>query len=423
MSSYQILTVAICVTINMIDGFDVLAVAFAGPAIAKDWSVPPTALGILFSSGLAGMMMGSLFIAPLADQLGRRRLIVISLLLISVGMLASAFTHSVVSLSVMRWITGLGIGGALASVNTLTAEYSSARRRDMSIAFLQTGFPVGATLGGIFSAYLLIEFGWRSVFIFGGLCSAVLIPFVVWRLPESIDFLITSEKPDALKRINTILTRMGWTNIEEISANQATPTGGGLTVKKILADEFKENTLLLWSAFALVFFVNYFILNWTPQLLVKAGLSATLGISGAILINAGGITGALIWGALGPGKRIRPFLIGYFIAAAIALASFAFVSSLWVMLTIAFMMGFFVFPCVTALYTIAPQLYPSAFRTTGVGWAIGIGRFGAIFGPIVAGFLVAAGWETGALYIAFSVPLLLAAALMTRISIPEQLLR
>ncbi len=421
MSNYQIFTVAICVVINMIDGFDVLAVAFAGPAIAEDWSVSSIALGSLLSSGLVGMLMGSLFLAPLADQVGRRRLIITSLTLVSVGMFASALTQSIWSLSIMRWLTGLGVGGALASVNTLTAEYSSSRRRDMSIAFLQTGFPIGATIGGAISTYLLLEFGWRSVFVFGGACSVAILPLVVWRLPESLDFLISSRGPNTLQRINTILVRMGWANLDETPAAVA-PTPTVFTVNQILATEFRSATLLLWFAFSLVFFANYFLLSWTPKLLVDAGLSATQGVSGTILINVGGITGALIWGAMAPRNRIRTFLIWYFIAAAAAFIGFAFSTSLWIMLTAAFTIGFFIFPCVTALYTIAPRLYPTAFRTTGVGWAIGIGRVGAILGPYIAGILLAFGWEAKTLYIAFALPLLLAATTVARLNISSRYL-
>lgn len=183
MSAFQIVAVTICMVINMLDGFDVLAIAFAGPLISKEWGLSPTELGLLFSSGLAGMTAGSLFLSPFADTLGRRPVVLAGLLVISVGMIGSAFTHGLWPLIAMRAFTGLGIGTLLSSINTIVAEYSSRKRMDFAVSFMAIGYPVGATLGGMISIVLVTEFGWRAVFIFGGIVSAVIIPMVMVRLP------------------------------------------------------------------------------------------------------------------------------------------------------------------------------------------------------------------------------------------------
>ena len=186
-----------------------LVVAFTAPEIASEWALDPQSLGVLFSSGLFGMAAGSLFIAPLADRMGRRNIILICLVIISVGMLASAFTNSIFELAAMRVITGLGIGGALASITTITAEYSSKKRQGFAISLVQVGYPIGATIGGTIAAVLIVQYGWRSVFIFGAICSALMIPMVLRFLPESLEYLITHQPKNALGKINSLLSKLG----------------------------------------------------------------------------------------------------------------------------------------------------------------------------------------------------------------------
>src|SRR2546423_7794099 len=189
MTMLQVGVVTICTLLNMIDGFDVLAMSFTAPLIAKEWNVDPANLGILLSAGLAGMAAGSLLLSPLADVLGRRAVLVLCTAIISVGMLASAMTYSVWSLALFRLVTGIAIGGVLSSGNTLLSEYAPARWRELSISFMVVGYSGGAIVGGSISAALITLFGWRSAFIFGGLCSPVLLPAVL-RGPGSLDFFL-----------------------------------------------------------------------------------------------------------------------------------------------------------------------------------------------------------------------------------------
>src|SRR3984893_16721124 len=200
MSSFQIMVVVITTALNMIDGFDVLAISFTAPLIAKEWGVPPQTLGILLSAGLAGMALGSLFLSPLADLFGRRAVLIASTVILSLGMLASAVAGNVWELAASRLLTGIGVGGVLASGNTLLSEYSSDRWRDLSISSMVVGYPAGAILGGSISAYLIVAFGWRSAFIFGGVCSTILLPVLLY-LPESIDFILARHPKDALARV------------------------------------------------------------------------------------------------------------------------------------------------------------------------------------------------------------------------------
>ena len=158
MSRLQILTVGICLVINMMDGFDVLAISYAAPSIAAEWHMAPADLGILFSSGLAGMTLGSLILGPMADRYGRRPMILGCLIVISLGMILTAFSQNLWQMATLRLVTGLGIGGMLASINTLVAEYASHKRREFCISILQSGYPIGATIGGTISAFLIAQY-------------------------------------------------------------------------------------------------------------------------------------------------------------------------------------------------------------------------------------------------------------------------
>ena len=225
MKSLQIGIILICWLINMLDGFDVLAIAYAAPTISEEWQLAPEKLGIVLSAGLAGMALGALFIAPLADRFGRRKIILWCLAVIGFAMVGTALVNSVVLLVIVRVITGLGVGGLLASLNTMVAEYSSDRRRNFAISFLQSGYPIGALAGGLIAAPLIPAFGWQVVFILGGLSTLVMVAVVLLFMPESLHFLIAQRPANALQQVNRVLSRLGHSMITEL------PTLTGKAVK------------------------------------------------------------------------------------------------------------------------------------------------------------------------------------------------
>ncbi len=416
MSGFQIVAVTICMIINMLDGFDVLAIAFAGPLISKEWGLSPTELGLLFSSGLAGMTAGSLFLSPFADTLGRRPVVLAGLLVISVGMIGSAFMHGLWPLIAMRAFTGLGIGTLLSSINTIVAEYSSRKRMDFAVSFMAIGYPVGATLGGMVSIWLVTEFGWRSVFIFGGIVSALIIPVVMVRLPESLDFLLIKRPKDALVRINALLGKM---NKGAIAALPEVPPHDDVSVKSVTGifnRSFAKSTLLICTSYFLVMLSFYFLLNWTPKVLVDQGMSVQIGISGAVLMNAGGVIGGLLMGWFAGlfGLRRLSSLFMVMLFASVAVFGFA-EAEVPVMAALVATIGFFMIGVIASLYALVAAMYPPQVRNTGTGLAIGIGRFGAIAGPYLGGVLIAAGWSRPAYCIALALPALVAAVLVVRV--------
>jgi benzoate transport len=406
MTGFQVCAVTICLVINFLDGFDVLAIAFAAPEIAREWSVDSAALGVIFSAGLAGMIVGALFLSPIADRFGRRPLILGCLCIIGAGMLASAAANGIVQLIAARAITGLGVGGMLSSLTTMVAEYSNDRHRRFAISVLQSGYPVGAIIAGIVSVYLLEYFGWRSVFVVGGVLSLLMIPLVLWRLPESVDFLLSRRPADALNRLNRILKRLDQATLDSLpDAEPLAATDG--SPRELFSPTYRGRTFAIWLAFVVLMSAFYFVTNWTPKILTDAGLSREAAISGGVLIATGGVIGGLALGWLSGRFSINRIGAIYMAMAVVAMAVFGQLDFvLTSMLPVAFLIGYFLAGSIICLYAIVPELYPAQIRNTGTGWALGIGRLGAVIGPYVAGVLISAGWDRGAYYIALSLPIL-----------------
>lgn len=411
MSRFQVMAVTICIVLNMLDGFDVLAMAFTASHISAEWHLTGKQIGVLLSAGLFGMAAGSLFLAPWADRIGRRPLILICLATISAGMLCSSLAQNVPQLAALRAVTGLGIGGMLASINVITGEYASDKWRSTAIVLQATGYPVGATIGGAIAGVLLAHYGWRSVFVFGGLVTLAMVPVVLARLPESLDFLVARRPAGALDKLNRLLARMGRATVAALPVHEATQARQAGGVRSLFRGSLAMQTLMIWASFFLVMFTFYFVLSWTPKLLVAAGMSAQQGITGGVLLNVGGIVGGTAFAFLAARIGLRPLLWSCFILTALLMVGFGmYASTLSTAFVLAILIGAGIFGCMVGLYAYAPILYPAQTRTTGMGWSIGMGRFGAVLAPLVAGALLDAGWPTANLYYAFAVPLLAAIA-------------
>jgi benzoate transport len=414
MSFFQIMVAVICTVLNMVDGFDVLAISFTAPVIAKEWGLDPATLGVLLSAGLAGMALGALLLSPLADVWGRRTVVLFSTAIISIGMLGSAMTSTVWELAALRFITGLGVGSLLASGNTLLAEYAPDRWRDFSISAMVVGYPAGAIVGGSISAYLITAFGWRSAFIFGGVCSTVLLPAVLY-LPESLDFILSRRRADTLERVNAVMRRIGHapiTTLPETTREEATTRA----VLGVFEARFLKGTLLICLCYFMLMFSFYFVLSWTPKNLVDLGFTVQQGIFGSVLLNLGGILGGLTFGYFAgksQARKVSPFMLAALFAAIIGYG--ALHGGIVPLMSGAFVAGFFMIGSMASLYALVPQIYPARVRNTGTGLAIGFGRLGAVIGPYVGGLLIAAGWQRLTYYAVLALPVLISAAAVRRI--------
>ncbi len=406
MHPVQIGTVAMCLLINLIDGFDVLAMAFAASSIGAEWQLSPTELGLLFSSGLAGMTISSLFLAPVADYSGRRTAILIFLVVISFAMAASALAGSVAELAIWRFVTGVGVGGLLPAINTMVAEFASRRRQELSVSIMQAGFPLGASVGGIVAWFLIEAHGWRSVFWVGAGLSSAMIAIVWWKLPESLEFLLTRKRPDALMKINVLLARLALPSIAHLDSHQSIHRQVGFT--GLASRDTLMRLIPLCVSFLCVMGCFYFVSAWTPKMLTDAGFTVSSGISGGIILNVSGVLGGVLlaWAASGP--RIRLLTIGYVVASAFAMAVYGFMSNLGALLVMAGVLGFFLVGAMIGLYSLTPALFPASARATATGFAIGVGRLGAMAGPVVTGVLIEREMPASTIYLTFALPLIVA---------------
>lgn len=370
--------VALCFAINMADGIDVTILSFIAPRIQSDWSIGADVMGTLFSAGLLGMAIGGMFIAPLADKFGRRRIILTALVLMSAGMLASGLVESVTQLFVLRVLVGAGIGTVLAAMAALAAESAPDRHRNLAVGLVQAGYPFAAVFTGLIVARLLPIYGWHVLLVGAGAITVGLFP-LAW-------VLLTDAVPAAADA----------------------PKGG---VASLFSPALRPRTIALWGAVFFGLMVLYFIVSWIPKLSIEAGLSETNGIYAGALYNLGAFTGTVAMSVLAVrlplGKLVPAMLTG----AAAAMLWFGSVSmSVGATMATAFLIGVLLQGGYNGVWPLAAGSYPANVRATGIGWAIGIGRSGAIVGPWVGGQLMAAKVALPVLFASYCVPLLACAA-------------
>lgn len=418
MSVYQWIIVAVAVFLNALDGYDVLAMAFTATSVTKEFGLSGTQLGWLLSTGLIGMAVGALIFGPFADRYGRRKMLVLSLTLNMLGLFLSAAAGSVVELGLWRVVTGLGIGGILATVTVIVSEYSNNRYRGMAISIYTAGYALGATLGGMGATQLIPAFGWRSVFLVGGVLTLVAIVVVVTVLPESVDWLRARRPADAQARVERIARRIGLRDDVQLGPAPAiTDTNGRQgSLNTLLSRRYRTPSLLLWISFFLIMFGLYFANTWTPRLLVESGMSEQQGIIGGIMLTMGGTVGSVLYGVLTTKWDARTTLAVFTILSALTFIAFITTTSVPLLaFSSGVLVGILINGCIAGIYTIAPQTYEPGIRSTGVGWGIGIGRIGAILAPIAVGTLLDAGWTPVQLYIGVGIAVSLAAFAIWRL--------
>ena len=386
MSTLQIIAVAITIGLNGLDGFDVLAISFASPGIAKDWGINPAALGFVLSMELIGMAIGSLVLGPLADKIGRRPLMLGCLVLMSAGMFMATTAKGVYDLSLWRVLTGLGIGGLLAAINAVAAEFSNLKRRHLSVSIMAIGYPIGAVLGGLVVQQMLKGQSWRSIFIFGGFCTLGFIPLVLAFVPESVHWLTRKQPEGALEKINKILKRMGHATVNSlpiISAEVRKRSASDLFAPALIA-----TTLLVAIAYFFHVTTFYFILKWVPKIVVNMGFAPSSAAGVLVWANLGGAMGGAALGLLTLRFNVKALTIGAMVLSTLMVAIFGRtppdLQKLALMCACA---GFFTNGAIVGMYAIFAQAFPTHVRAGGTGFAIGVGRGGSVLAPIIAGFL------------------------------------
>ncbi|MEY4268922.1 MAG: hypothetical protein RLZZ58_138 [Pseudomonadota bacterium] len=382
---HSAMIVALCFVLNMIDGMDLLVVSFLAPTLQKEWAVDAATFSIVFSSSLAGMALGGLGLAPLADRLGRRRMIVTAISLMAAAMWLSSYAQSLNQLVAARFVVGTGIGTVLACIAAISARAAPEKHRNFAVGILQGGYPIGAMLTGFVTAWALPHFGWRPVLEVTAVISLLSIPFVLWIIPNDIG--------------------------GSAAVQAKTP------ISAVVQGERKAASIRLWIATICGFMALYFITSWITKLSIEAGLPETQAIIASAIYNLGAFAGTLWMSLAGIKRDIRKICATLLIASAGVFLVFGGVAMplIGVLLT-AFVMGVTLQGGFNALYPIAAKIYPDEMRATGIGFAFGIGRIGAFSGPLIGGWALTQHLPLVMVFGIFCVPLTIAAISARNIS-------
>lgn len=398
MSRFQIGVLITCLLVCMIDGFEILVMGFVVPAMGKAWHLSPVQVGYVLAAGIFGMAMGSTFLSPLADKFGRRKHVLLCMLLIIVGMVVSAAAPNLALLLIARAFAGLFIGAIMASLNVTVAEYSSDRRRGTVMGIYGIGFPLGGSLGGFVSVFLIGTYGWRAPLWFSAGLTFILFLVALAVLPESINFLVEKRPANALKTYNKIGAKLGLAPASELPPQtryEVKATVGQSMFRGVML----ERTILLWLGYTFLLAAFYFANTWTPKLLAEATGNPMLGLRVGALISAGGIVGAICFALLS--LRIHPRVVTVILMSC-GMIAFILFANFFRAGAAAFVMAFLVGICangsIAAFFAISPPIYPTAIRGAGVGWMMACGRFASFFAPIVTGYILAAGMTPKATY-------------------------
>lgn len=393
-SAFQYMVVALCGLVLFIDGFDTQAISYIIPLLARDWHIAPKLLGPIFSSTLVGLMVGYLFVSPLSDKYGHKRVMIVATFLFGVFTIATVLATNITELMILRFITGVGLGAAAPSAVGLTGEYSPPRLRATFVLAIYCGFSLGFVVAGFVAGELLPRYGWTSLLWVGGIAPILLSVALLAMLPESIAYLARSKhrKDELVAIVRRLAPSL------QVDRGTVFAEARGDAKRAAISELFRHGrtggTLLLWLVFFINLAVFYFMQSWLPTILTGLKYPMETVVWLTALPTTGGIVAAFV---VGPAMdRIGPYLsIGIlyvFGGLCMAFTAAMFTASLPVLMVAVFLAGFCVSGGQKSIIALAAVFYPTEIRSTGVGWALGIGRLGGIAGPSVVGLLISAHW-------------------------------
>jgi len=418
MTQVQYFSIAICFLMSVLDGMDVLVVSYCAPAIAEDLNLGPKTLGFVFSAGLIGMAIGAIFLAPFADRFGRKKLILASAFIMGLSVLLTAYSENISQLILMRLVSGLGIGCMLATTATLTSENVLNNSKDFWVSLVISGYPVGAVASGYVAAAIIPSYGWESMFVLAGLTTLLTIPLIFFFLSESPQFYLKKQPKDALAKANKILIKMNFKPLDSLPKIGLKANNKPL-VSRLFSEKYKISTLQLWAALFFAFGCLYFLISWIPKLASDAGLSIELAIYAGTIFNVGAFFGIVLQGYFSSKIGLKKTISFFLLLTFLLMASFKLFVGTDILLLVYFLLGFSLQGGFVGLYAVAARLYPTEFKTTGVGWAIGMGRVGGILAPLIGGLLISIGLSLSANFLIFSIPALFASVLTYYMSSKE----
>jgi MFS transporter, AAHS family, 4-hydroxybenzoate transporter len=411
MSRFQTIAVFNCVLLAMMDGFDVVAITFAVPAIVNEWGITKADAGVVLSAGLFGMAFGALLLSPLADWFGRRRILLATLSLVLVSTFWTAMSSHLIELIASRFLAGLGLGTLISINYILAAEYANARRRDFAVGMVVTSFGVGAISGGLLSAWLLSAFGWRAIFLFG-VGFGVMMLLLAWRtLQEPLALILARPGKNGLARANEYLRRCGHPAIADLQLVTTLPD----PISALFKGDLARDTALLTVILFFYMIPQYYLQTWAPTLVTDLGFSPSQAALVSSFFSVGGVTAGAFISATSARIGIKRLNYVLMTGGAIMTVAFSLLPAHIIVLIVgAAITGFFIQGGLVAFYVIVQRTFPAHTRASGTGIVLGIGRLGSTLPPLIAGFMFTEGASRTGVTLLMAAPLILCLLLLWR---------
>ena len=418
-SGFQWVVFALCFLVVLFDGFDTAAIGYIAPSLISEWGISRSALAPVLSAALLGLAVGALGAGPLADRWGRKAVLVVSVAVFSLASLASAFSSDIWTLTLLRFVTGIGLGAAMPNAVTLMSEYCPDARRATLTNAMFCGFPLGAALGGFVAAWMIPAWGWPSVLLLGGIAPLVLVIFLVLLLPESARYMVARNY--STDRIHAVLSRVTGASIPLSQgfvlreARAQGHTAGGIAL--VISPHYRWGSVMLWLAYFMGLVIFYALVNWMPVIFKDAGLDARTGALVAALFPLGGMGAVLSGWLMDRFNADRIVAVGYGLTA-VAIGCIGFAAGNLSSLVVAVLLaGLLMNTTQSSMPVLAASFYPTSGRATGVAWMLGIGRFGGISGSFLVAELSARQLDIVGLFAVLAIPGVIA---MTALLIKHQ---
>ena len=406
-SRMQVTVLLLCFSVVAVDGFDTASIAFIAPALRAEWQLTTGQLSVLFGAGLAGLMIGALLFGPLADRYGRKTIMLVSVAFFGAASLTCGLADSLPTLTALRLLTGIGLGGAMPMSVTLSSEYAPQRHRSVLVTAMFCGLTLGSGLGGVLAAHIVNLWGWRPVLVLGGVLPLGLVPFLMIALPESATYLVMrGANPE---RVRAILQRI--VPAENLSSVvwTAPAAPAGSPVGHLFDANLRRGTALIWLTFFMSLLVIYLLSNWLPTLVKSTGLSLIEASLVSAMFQTGGTVGAISIGQMMDRfQPVRVLGIAYLMAAGFTALIGSNVGHVAALTLSVFAAGFCVSGGQVGVNALAAAYYPTANRATGVSWASGIGRAGSFVGVAAGGWMVSLGMGFSVMFALIGIPALIA---------------
>jgi AAHS family 4-hydroxybenzoate transporter-like MFS transporter len=410
-SRFQWVIFALCFCIVLLDGFDTAAIGYIAPSLIKEWGVSRPALAPVLSAALFGLATGALVAGPLADRFGRKRVLVGAVLLFAIACLGSAFAPDLGRLTALRFATGVGLGAAMPNAVTLICEYCPDKRRATLTNAMFCGFPLGAAFGGFLAAWMIPQFGWRSVLQLGGVVPLVLTPLLLLVLPESVRYLVAKGQP--VERIRRVLMRISSSaqyaaTVVATGRGEGSAARGGMAV--VLSQRYGVGSIMMWLAYFMGLVIFYALVNWMPILFKDAGLDAKSATLISALFPLGGIGAVLFGWLMDRYNANRIIAVGYALTAVSIWAIGQAAGQVGMLVLVVFVAGTLMNTAQSSMPALAAAFYPTQGRATGVAWMLGIGRFGGIAGSFLVAELTRRHLDFANIFAVIAIPAVIATA-------------